>query len=176
MKKTEQQVSVLLNHQLYDLKNAISQIKEKGTNQFNIELIANEMEIDKRIEILEKLKEPSEKFKEYQTEQLKLATEYCETENGSVVLYSLPGGEGDRVNGNGWPKPIRDKEEYEKKYEEMRVKYKKDIDAYDKKLTEYRKTLTEPVKPALELNKIDFKLFPEIPYDTLKVMWPLVNK
>ena len=177
MKKVEEAKEFeLMNYQLFDLKSAVVQIKEKGNNQFNIELIVNEMEIDKRIAILNKLKEPSEKIKELQTEQVKLASEYCEIEEGSVVLYSMPDGQGLRMVPNGYPNPIRDKEEYEAKYNELRAKYKKDIEAYDKKVAEFNKLLTEPVKPVIDLKKIDFKLFPEIPYDILKVMWPLVNR
>lgn len=161
----------LKNNDLYILQECIKGVRHMGGNAFKLPIILNEELITKRIEVLEKLIAPSERFAEYQIKSRELYLIHAEKEGENLVLYSQPDGQGVRVSsGMGFPKIITDPIGYGKKKKKLDEEYKDSIDEHNEKAKAFEATLAEPCD--LELKKIPFDVIPDLGYDELKVlMW-----
>lgn len=163
----------LKNSDLYEIKQVIEKVKNLGTNQFKLPLILIEMEVDKHLKALDALREPSETFKKYdETRKLKIA-EFSEKDgSGNLILYEFPGGQGKRSI-NGFPKIVGDEKLLEKAVKKIDADYKQVIEEQEKKEKEWQKIL--PDVSNIELKPIPLDLFPEMDYDSLKVLLKLAK-
>ena len=161
------------NWELYELKKAIEGVKNKGNNRFKLPLLLNEKIIEERIATLETLRKPSEKYNTYLQEKRALITKHGELdESGQIILYSEPNGQGVRRYDFGLPNIIKCVDEYNEKLEVLDKKNKAVIDAEAKKQEEFEKTLEEEAN--VELKKIPFDEIPELDYEQLKKLFPIV--
>jgi len=168
----------LKNGDLFQIKNVITRIKDKGNNKFKLALILNEIKIDERIEALKKLNEPSKELQKFNNERDPLAREHAELDQqGNMKVYSLPDGKGElKKDGIGYPNIIKEKKVFEDKLDKLKVKYKKAIDEGAKKQEEFLETLKEDVKPIVKLELIDFENIPEISFEDMKVLMPMISR
>ena len=166
------------NKKLYELKEVISRVNRKGNNKFKLALLLNEKMIDERIESLEKLREQSEEFKAFEQKRRELITEYAELDaSGQVIVYSQPEGKGEKsADGYGYPNIIKDKEEYEKKFAALQEENKEVIDTEVKKQNDFMETLNQSVDPEMKLSSVPFDSVPEIEYEEMKVLMPIIEK
>ncbi len=106
------------NRNLYELKEVINRVNNKGNNKFKLALLLNEKMIDERIETLEKLREQSDEIKAFEQKRNELITAHAELdENGQVIIYSQPEGNGEKsVNGYGYPNIVKEKDKYENRF------------------------------------------------------------
>ncbi len=165
------------NKDLYLIKQVITQVKDKGSNKFKLALIINEIELDKRIEALDKLREQGEDVKAFEQERIKIMQKYAEKdEAGNVLVFSEPDGKGvKKTDGYGFTFIKKDREAYEKELEKFQEENKELLEKELKKQKEFNKTLEQDVEPKIELTKIDFDIVPEIGFDQLKVLMPIIN-
>ena len=165
------------NRNLYELKEAISRVNSRGNNKFKLALLINEKMIDERIESLEKLREQSEEFKNFEQKRQEIIVAHAETDDsGQVIVYSQPGGNGEKTsNAYGYPNIIKDKEECEQKLADLQEEYKETIDAEVKKQTDFAETLNQPVEPEMKFNAVPFENVPEIEYEEMKVLMPFIE-
>lgn len=156
------------NKQAFTLKQVITAVKTKGGNSFKLPLILNEMKLDQYIKGLEELRKPSEKYDAFLSEKRELLNKHAELdEGGNIILYSGQNGTGERKYDYGFPKIVKDKEEFDKAAAELEEKYKKVLEAEQKKQVEFEKTLEEEAD--IELKQIPFEALPEMDYDYLKI-------
>lgn len=165
----------MTNNDLYLIKASISNVKDNGNNQYKMLLILNEMKIDERLKVLEQLVQPTEKYQEYVQKARELANEHGEQENGNLVVYTLPNGQGEKTTGNGYPHIIKDKEAYDEKYKALEKQYSKAIEEHKKKATDFNKTLFEDVSPVIAFDKIPFSIVPEMSYSDLRALMPIIE-
>ncbi len=171
-KKNEKSIT---NADLFRLKNAIQSVKEKGSNKFKLPLILNEMKIDEHVKALEELRKPSAKFQEYELKRRDLILKHAELdEKGEIKLYSQEDGKGERAYSYGFPNIVKNKKEFEQKNKELQEEYKEEIEVAKKQQKEFEATLNE--KADIELKKIPFEEFPEMSYEELKVLMPLIDE
>jgi hypothetical protein len=133
--------------------------------------------IDDRIKAPEELKQQSDEFKEFENKKRELIVKHAEKdETGNPILYSEQGGKGKITNeGYGYPKIVEKPDEYEKSLKELQEKYKDAIDKEVSKEKDFIETLSQPVEPDLEFNKIAFESVPELEYDELKTLMPIIE-
>ena len=156
------------NSDLYEIKQAIEKVKNLGTNQFKLPLILIEMEVDKHLKALDSLREPSDTFKKFEEQRKQKIAEFSEKDpSGNLVLYEYPGGQGKRSI-NGFPKIVGDEKILEKALKKIEGDYKQTIEEQEKKVKEWQKIL--PDTSNIELKPIAIELFPEMDYDSLKVL------
>jgi hypothetical protein len=160
------------NKKLYELKEAIGRVNNKGNNKFKLALLLNEKMIDERIETINKLREQSEEYKAFEQKRHELITAHAELdENGQVVVYSQPNGMGEKSNnGYGYPNIVKEKEEYEKQLTALQEENKEVIEAEIKKQNDFVETLEQEVEPAIEFSSVPFDAVPEIGYEEMKVL------
>ncbi len=165
------------NKDLYTIKEVISQVKDKGSNKFKLALIINEIELDKRIEALNKLREQSEDFKKLEEQRIKIMQKYAEKdESGNVLVFSEPGGKGEKkTDGYGFPLIKKDKKAYDEELKKLHEDNKELLDKETEKQKAFLETLDQVVDPEIKLSKIDFADLPEIGFDQLKVLMPIIN-
>lgn len=168
-------IQKMKNKDLLRLKEAIKATKRMGSNKYNYPMILNEMEIDRRIDALQQLIEPSASFKEFEQKKNELITTHAEkSESGQVNLYDRSGklidlskySETDKVF--GFPKIAHEKDEYEKSFKELHQSYKAAIEEQQKKEQEYYSETLEEVCE-IELKSVPFEDFPEMDYELMKV-------
>ncbi|WP_421921234.1 hypothetical protein [Marinifilum sp.] len=166
------------NKNLYELKEAISRVNNKGNNKFKLALLLNEKMIDERIESIEKLREQSEEYKAFEQNRHELISAHAELDdNGQVVVYSQPEGQGGISNdGYGYPNIVKEKKEYEKQLNSLQEENKEVIDAEVKKQSEFVETINQDVEPAIEFSTVSFDCIPEIEYEEMKVLMPFIEK
>lgn len=166
------------NKNLYELKEAISRVNNKGNNKFKLALLLNEKMIDERIESIEKLREQSEEYKAFEQNRHELISAHAELDdNGQVVVYSQPDGKGERSNdGYGYPNIVKEKKKYEKQMNKLQEENKEVVDAEVKKQSEFVETLGQDVEPAIEFSTVSFDSVPEIEYEEMKVLMPFIEK
>lgn len=166
------------NKDLYTIKDVISQVKDKGTNKFKLALIINEIEIDKRIEALDKLNEQSKELKEFEEKRREIMSKYAEKyENGNVKVYSAPGGKGEiKTDGYGFPNITKDKEAYDKEIQKLNEDNKKLLEKEAEKQKAFLSTLEQNVSPEISLNMIEFENLPELEFDQMKILMPIINR
>ncbi len=165
------------NKDLFALKEVIKRVKEKGTNKFKLPLILNEKVIDNRIEAINKLREQSERLKEFEGKRRGLIAKHAEKDDaGNPIVYSEPNGKGvKQISGYGYPNIIEKKEEYEKALKDLQEEYKEEIERELSKEKEFSETLSQPVEPDLKLEKIPFENVPELGYEDLKILIPMIE-
>ncbi len=166
------------NKDLYLIKQVITKVKDNGSNKFKLAIILNEIEIDKRIEVLEKLREQGEDVKEYEQKRHDILKKYAETdESGNVIVYTEPGGKGEvKADGFGYPNIIKEKEKFEEETAKLQEDNKELLERELKKQKEFNETLEQDVDPKIKLTKIDFDVLPEFEYaDQMKVLMPIIN-
>jgi seryl-tRNA synthetase len=163
------------NADLFSMKNAIQSVKEKGSNKFKLPLILNEMKIDEHLKALEELRKPSEKFQEYEQKRRELILNHAELdEGGNIKLYSEAKGQGDRLYDYGIPNIVKDEKEFEEKNKALQEEFKEVFEKQKKAAAEFESTLKEDAN--IELNKIPFGEFPEVSYEEMKVLMPLIDE
>jgi hypothetical protein len=167
----------MTNNDLYVIKDAINRVKDKGQNRFKLPLIINERMINERIKALEELKQQSDEFKEFENKRRELIVKHAEKdETGNPILYSEPEGKGKITReGYGYPKIVEKPKEYEDALKELQENYKDAIEKEVSKEKDFIETLSQPVEPNLEFNKIAFESVPELEYDELKTLMPLIE-
>ena len=165
------------NKNLYELKEAISRVNNKGNNKFKLALLLNEKMIDERIESLDKLREQSEEFKTFEQKRRELIATHAELdESGQVIVYSQPDGKGEVTrDGYGYPNIINEVEEYGTKIAALQEEYKDVINAEVKKQADFVETLNQNVEPVMEFNSVPFDSVPEIEYEEMKVLMPFIE-
>ena len=175
------------NYQLYDMQIASSAMAKYGKARFRIKMLVIEELCAKRKDILEKLKEPSEKYKEFQGKYQKAILPYVEkNEGGMPILYTGLNGSGAiSTNGKGFPKVVEDVEEFTVKKKELDDEYKHVIEEYEKSEVEWLEAMKKKVDPEIEFSKVDIDEFPDNIkdekdgsnlYDSyLKVLMPIIN-
>lgn len=169
----------MVNDDLYAIKQVIERVKNKGQNRFKLPLIINEKMIDERIKALEELREQSDRFKEFEQKRRDLILNHAEKdESGNPIIYSLPDGKGERLTNQGYGHPniVERPEEFDKALKALQDEYKEDIEKEVAKEKEFAETLTQPVDPELKFNKIAFDHVPEVEYDELKVLMPMIGE
>lgn len=166
------------NKELYELKEVISRVHDKGNNKFKLALLLNEKQVDERIETLDKLREQSEEFKTFEEKRRDLITAHAEIDSsGQVVVYSEPDGKGEKsTDGFGYPKITKDNADYEEKMKALQDEYKDVIDAEVKKQSDFVETLEQDVEPTIDFSTIPFESMPEIAYGEMKVLMPFIEK
>ena len=166
------------NKNLYELKEVISRVNNKGNNKFKLALLLNEKMIDERIETIDKLREQSEEYKAFEQKRHELITAHAELdENGQVIVYSQPEGKGVITNdGYGYPNIVKEKKKYEKQLSSLQEDNKDVIDAEIKKQSDFAETLDQELDPAIEFSSIPFDCVPEIEYEEMKVLMPFIEK
>ena len=166
------------NKNLYELKEVISRINNKGNNKFKLALLLNEKMIEERVETLDKLREQSDEFKAFEQKRQELITAHAELdENGQVVVYSQPEGRGEKsTNGYGYPNIVKEVKQYEKEFAALQEENKEVIDGEVKKQSDFVETVNQPVEPAIEFSSIPFDSVPEIEYEEMKVLMPFIEK
>ena len=163
------------NADLFSMKNAIQSVKEKGSNKFKLPLILNEMKIDEHLKALEELRKPSDKFQEYEQKRRELILKHAELdESGNIKLYSEAKGQGNRLYDYGIPNIVKDEADFEEKNKALQEEYKEVIEKQKKASEDFNDTLKEDAK--IELSKIPFAEFPEVSYDEMKVLMPLIDE
>ncbi|WP_461644099.1 hypothetical protein [Labilibaculum euxinus] len=166
------------NKNLYELKEAIKRVNNKGNNKFKLALLLNEKMIDERIGSIDKLREQSDEFKAFEQKRHELITAHAELdENGQVIVYSQPEGNGGKSkDGYGYPNIVKDKKKYEKELITLQEEYKDVIEAEVKKQSDFVETLNQALEPAIEFSSIPFDSVPEIAYEEMKVLMPFIEK
>jgi len=158
------------NKDLFTLKKAIAEVKDKGTNVFKLPLILNEMKIDEHIKALEELRKPSESYNKFIEERKSILAEHAEIdEQGQIMLYSQANGQGERRYDYGIPNIVKETAIFEEKATALEDKYRTTLKAEKAKHEDFIKTLEEDCD--IELKSIDFEDVPEIPYDYLKLFF-----
>ncbi len=171
-KKNEKGIT---NADLFGMKNAIQSVKEKGSNKFKLPLILNEMKIDEHLKALEELRKPSDKFQEYEQKRRELILKHAELdESGNIKLYSEENGQGKRLYDYGIPNIIKDEKEFKEKNKALQEEYKEVIEKQKKASEEFEKTLSEQAD--IELKTIAFEDFPEMGYEELKILMPIIDE
>lgn len=166
--------SNMKNKQLFEIKEAIVAVKEKGTNKFKLPLILNEMAIDGHIKALEELRKPSEDYNKFLQEKRELLAGHAEVdEQGTIILYSGQNGTGQRRHDYGFPNIVKAPKTFETTAKELEEKYKTVLEKESKKQEEFTKTLEENTD--IELKKIPFADVPEIEYDYLRILMPMIE-
>lgn len=156
------------NEKLFALKEAILKVKEKGSNRFKLALILNEIEIDKYISALNKLREPSEGYKEFLEKRRELFIAHAEVdEKGELILYEKEGGKGVRKFDFGIPNIVRSKAKFEKGMKELGVEYKEILEKEKVIQEDFNNTLQEECE--VKLKEVSIEDVPEMEYDLLKV-------
>ena len=166
------------NKNLYELKEAIGRVNNKGNNKFKLALLLNEKMIDERIETINKLREQSEEYKAFEQKRHELIASHAELdENGQVVVYSQPNGMGEKArDGYGYPNIVKEKEEYEKQLSALQEENNEVIEAEMKKQNDFVETLEQELEPAIEFSSVPFDAVPEIEYEEMKVLMPFIEK
>ncbi|MDE5420605.1 heat shock 70 family protein [Ancylomarina sp. DW003] len=166
------------NKNLYELKEVIRRVNSKGNNKFKLALLLNEKMIEERIETIDKLREQSEEFKAFEEKRRELITAHAELdENGQVIVYSQPEGNGEKSNdGYGYPNIVKEKKKYEKQLVTLQEENKEVIEAEVKKQSDFTETLNQDIEPAIEFSSIPFDSVPEIEYEEMKVLMPFIEK
>ncbi|MCT4648629.1 MAG: hypothetical protein N4A74_26815 [Carboxylicivirga sp.] len=166
------------NKNLYELKEAIGRVNNKGNNKFKLALLLNEKRIDERIETINKLREQSEEYKAFEQKRHELIASHAELdENGQVMVYSQPEGKGGISNdGYGYPNITKDKKKYEKQLTALQEENKEVIEAEMKKQNDFVETLEQELEPAIEFSSVPFDAVPEIEYEEMKVLMPFIEK
>lgn len=169
------EVSVkVTNKQLFDLKSSIQRVKELGSNSFKLPLILNEMKIDERIRALEELRKPSKKMQEYEEKRRQLFSKHAELDgSGQLVLYSEPDGKGERRQDFGIPNIVNEKEAFEEANKELLDEYKEELEKAKKKQEEFQETLSQEAE--IKLQRIPFDVLPEVKYEDMKVLLPIIE-
>lgn len=165
------------NNDLYLLQEAINSVKEKGDNRFKLLLIINEKKVTERIEVLSELREKSDEYKEFEQKRQELIMNHAELdEQGNVIVYSEPNGGGKRsFEGYGFPNIVKEPKAYQEAFNKLREEYAGALEEEMKKEEEFNKTLKEPVEPEIEFSKIPFDNVPEIGFDELKTLMPMIE-
>lgn len=165
------------NKNLYELKEVIGRVNNKGNNKFKLALLLNEKMIEERIEALEKLREQSKEYKAFEQKRHELISNHAElNENGQVIVYSQPDGKGSITNdGYGYPNIVKEKKKYEKQLAALQEENKEVIDAEMNKQSDFVETLDQEIDPAIEFSSILFDAVPEIEYEEMKVLMPFIK-
>ena len=171
-------ITEMKNKNLYELKEAISRVNNKGNNKFKLALLLNEKMIDERIESIDKLREQSDEYKAFEQKRNELISAHAELdENGQVIVYTTADGQGEKSkNGYGYPYIIKGKETYEKEMISLQDENKDIIEAEVKKESDFVETLDQDLDPTIEFSLIPFDSVPEIEYDEMKVLMPFIEK
>jgi len=171
-------ITEMKNKNLYELKEAISRVNNKGNNKFKLALLLNEKMIDERIESIDKLREQSDEYKAFEQKRNELISAHAELdENGQVIVYANADGQGEKSkNGYGYPYIIKGKETYEKEMISLQDENKDIIEAEVKKESDFVETLDQDLDPTIEFSLIPFDSVPEIEYDEMKVLMPFIEK
>ncbi|RXQ96057.1 hypothetical protein EO244_04235 [Ancylomarina salipaludis] len=166
------------NKNLYELKEVISRVNNKGNNKFKLALLLNEKMIEERIATIDKLREQSDEFKVFEQKRNELITAHAELdENGQIIVYTQAEGRGEKSsNGYGYPNIVKEKKKYEKQLIAMQEEYKEVIEAEIKKEADFVETLNQSVDPEIEFSSIPFDSVPEIEYEEMKVLMPFIEK
>lgn len=158
----------LTNEDLYSIKQAITNVKDLGTNKFKLPLILLEIELDKHIKALDELREPTEEFKKYdEQKKQKIAAASEQNADGTLVLYEFPEGRG-KVVGNGYPKIVGNIKVLEKELKKLDSDFKEEIEKHTKKVTKWQELLSD--ESTIEVKPVPYALFPEMSYFDLKVL------
>lgn len=172
---TQKNEKGITNADLFRLKNAIQSVKEKGSNKFKLPLILNEMKIDEHLKALEELRKPSDKFQEYEQKRRELILKHAELdEGGNIKLYSEENGQGKRLYDYGFPNIVKDEKEFKEKNKALQEEYKEVIEKQQKAAEEFENTLKTDAD--IELKKIPFEEFPEMSYEELKILMPIIDE
>jgi len=166
------------NKNLYELKEAISRVNNKGNNKFKLALLLNEKMIDERIESIDKLREQSDEYKAFEQKRNELISAHAELdENGQVIVYANADGQGEKSkNAYGYPNIVKEKEAYEKQMISLQDENKDIIEVEVKKESDFVETLNQDLEPAIEFSLIPFDSVPEMEYDEMKVLMPFIEK
>ena len=164
----------LKNSDLFLMKEVISRVKEKGSNQFKLPLILNEMKIDQHLKALEELRKPSKEYseyieevqkarnenssleyKEFIEERNKLMVKHAELDkNGDLLLYEMPYGRGKIVkSGHGYPNMINDESGFEKELKKLKEKFSDAIAKDEERVTKELSDLSEKYKSAIDVQQ-----------------------
>ena len=165
------------NGELYLVKKVLEDVSTSGTNSFKLSVLINEELVSSRIKKLDKLVEPSEKLTEYRTKHREILTELGEKDgDGNIVLYEKELGEGRVVTqtGNGFPNLKGKETEFKTKVEELASEYKETISEYEELVKAFNATLEEEAID-LAFSKFNMDSMPELSYQQLKILKPLIN-
>ena len=165
----------MLKGNLYELRDAIENVKLIGDNHLNYLLSLNQIELDNHIKILDGQNKPSDRFLEYEQKRRGLisAQSHC-SPDGSPILYANPDGTGDIVTDQrkkGYPKIIGDVGELTKQIIALQEEYKEDIEIETKRYETWLKSLEE--ETAITIKPIPLSLFPKIEYEQMLVFTKL---
>lgn len=175
------------NYQLYDINIASNAMVKYVKAKLKVKMFVIEDLSKDRIAILDKIKEPSEKFKEYQQKYQELILPYAEKkENGDPVLYNgVNGTGGESTSGKGLPYVVENIEEFAEKKAELDLGYTDTLKEYEDSEKEWFDMMQKEVDPEIKFSKIDIEEFPdEIPdeedgsnlYDKyLRVLMPIIK-
>lgn len=163
----------LKNGELYIIKQVFVAIKDKGTNKFKLAIIRNEMIVDGYIKALEELRKPSAKMEEFKKKRDALLAEHAEADGGGLVVYTEPGGKGQRAQ-FGYPNIVKDKEAYESKMAALTDEYKDEFEKEAETQKAFMLTLEEEAT-GIDFVKIPFADIPEISYEELKTLMPIIE-
>lgn len=166
------------NRNLYELKEVISRVNNKGNNKFKLALLLNEKMIEDRIATIDKLREQSDEFKAFEQKRNELITAHAELdENGQIIVYSQAEGRGEKSkDGYGYPNIVKEKKKYEKQLISLQEEYKEVIETEVKKESEFVETLDQDLDPEIDFSSIPFDSVPEIKYEEMKVLMPFIEK
>jgi hypothetical protein len=166
------------NKNLYELKEVISRVNNKGNNKFKLALLLNEKMIEDRIATIDKLREQSDEFKAFEQKRHELFTAHAELDdNGQLIVYSQAEGRGEKSdNGYGYPNIVKEKKQYEKQLIALQEENKEVIETEVKKQSDFAETLNQAIEPAIEFSSIPFDSVPEIEYEEMKVLMPFIEK
>jgi hypothetical protein len=173
----------LKNKQLYDFNVAATALSKYGKGGFRVKMLIIEDLSKERIEKLDKIKDPSDEYKEFQTKYQELATAHSEMgDNGIPILYKNPDGTGEKMqDGFGFPNIINNVDEFKLKSEELSKEYDDAINSLVESEKEWLDHLEQDVDPEITFPTIDAKLLPdeineEYDYSVyLRVLKPLIK-
>lgn len=116
--------------------------------KLNYFLQKNINSITKDKEILDKIIEPSDKFKEYESKRIELCKEYCDKDSDGMPIVK-----------NNKYLGLDDNDEFNEKINSLLNEYKNIIDEYQDKIREYEQMLDDDVD--IEFVKFDIDLIPD---------------
>lgn len=133
---------------LFEMQEALKAMKEEKIRDFktNLSIIRNRKLIEKEIEIIEALREPSEKFNEFERKRNELAVKHARKDkSGNPLLRSI---QGQTVY------DIEDEESFKEELDVLLKEYDAELKARDEQAEQYVAALNSEVE-------VDLSEFPE---------------
>ncbi len=151
------EVNNMKNSDIYQFLANEKVLNDIKSNKVKCSIFRNMKKLESEKDVLHKLLDPTDEFKEYEKERLDLNERYTKKKkvvNGKEV-YDIP----------------KDKrEEYDKEMAEFTDNNKEVLDARDKQVNDFNQLLTEPMSEDVEISKVSMDDCESLTYEQMKII------